>query len=86
MTDISGISIGGKEDEVRETSPGPTTKEGEKALIDQSNGTNTSNKKVKEKQREMNKNKAPTNLSPYDDGSGTDESSGNEKDDKSAFT
>eukprot|EP00957_Ditylum_brightwellii_P064227 4873954-Ditylum_brightwellii.AAC.1 len=86
MTDISGVTLGKKEDEEKETSSGPTTKEGEKALTGQSNFTNTSNKKAKEMCREMNKSKATANLPPHDDDSGTDESSDNEKDDKSAFT
>eukprot|EP00957_Ditylum_brightwellii_P120515 9194779-Ditylum_brightwellii.AAC.1 len=41
---------------------------------------------MKEMCRVMNKNKATANLPPYDDGSGTDESSGSEKDDKAEFT
>eukprot|EP00957_Ditylum_brightwellii_P084053 6390373-Ditylum_brightwellii.AAC.1 len=36
--------------------------------------------------RAMNKNKATVNLPPYDDGSGTDESSDNKKDNKAKFT
>eukprot|EP00957_Ditylum_brightwellii_P111858 8531475-Ditylum_brightwellii.AAC.1 len=62
MTDISGVTLGKKEDEVKESSLLPTTKEGEKALTGQNNVTNTSNKKAKEKHREMNKNKATANL------------------------
>eukprot|EP00957_Ditylum_brightwellii_P110337 8415450-Ditylum_brightwellii.AAC.1 len=36
--------------------------------------------------REMNKNKATANLPPYDNGSRTDESSDNVKDDNAEFT
>eukprot|EP00957_Ditylum_brightwellii_P211048 15365705-Ditylum_brightwellii.AAC.1 len=86
MTDISDISLGKKEDKGKETSPGPRNKEGEKALSKYINITNTSNKKMKEKCREMNKNKATANLPPYDDDSGTDKSRDKEKDDRSAST
>eukprot|EP00957_Ditylum_brightwellii_P086310 6567603-Ditylum_brightwellii.AAC.1 len=74
MTDISGVTLGKKEDGEKEKSPAPTSKEGEKALTGQSNITNTSNKKAKEMCIEMNKNNATANLPPYDDDSRSDKS------------
>eukprot|EP00957_Ditylum_brightwellii_P054252 4108627-Ditylum_brightwellii.AAC.1 len=79
MTDISSVTLGKKEDKEKETFPVPTTKEGEKALTGQSNVTNTSDKKVKEMRREMNKNKATANLPPYDDDSRTNKTGQNNR-------
>eukprot|EP00957_Ditylum_brightwellii_P133526 10180002-Ditylum_brightwellii.AAC.1 len=51
MTDISGVTLEKKEDEVKDSSLLPTTKEGEKALTGQNNVTNSSNKKAKRQTR-----------------------------------